>query len=406
MRAIVAEVPPDGRLARQILAATVIRTILNVSHRMAYPFLPVIARGLGVSITSAGLLMTARSTAGLASPFFGPLSDRLGRRRMMAAGLLLSAAGGAVVALFPRYGTAVVGFGLMGLAVVVFNPSWQAYLGDRVPYARRGRYVALTELAWASSLLIGAPLIGLVIARWGWRAPFGLLAGLTFAGALAMLLVLPGDHRRASDRLSVSSFSRPLKLVLGRRPAVIMLLVTFLLSGSNEVLFVVYGAWMETSFGLAVGALGVATIVIGVAEMLAELGVGGLTDRLGKRRAVTRGLAVTAVAYVALPLISINLRSSLVGLFLVFLCFEFSVVSNLPLASELVPGARGTMMALNVAALSLGRAVAAPLGTALWSAGGLVWNGLAAGAACLLAIGLLVVFVDERLLGGDQPAGV
>jgi predicted MFS family arabinose efflux permease len=162
---------------------------------------------------------------------------------------------------------------------------------------------------------------------------------------------------------------------------------------------------METSFGLSVGALGIATIVIGLAEVVGELGVGGLTDRLGKRRSVALGLALTAAAYVALPFISSGLRSSLVGLFFVFLCFEFAVVSNLPLVTELVPGARGTMMALNVAALSLGRAVAAPLGTALWTAGGLVWNGLTAAAATLLAIGLLLGFVQDGELGGDEGTG-
>jgi predicted MFS family arabinose efflux permease len=308
------------------------------------------------------------------------------------------------VALLPRYTAAIVGFGLLGLAIVVFNPSWQAYLGDNVPYGRRGRVVALTELAWAASLLIGAPVVGQVIERRGWRAPFGLLALLAFAGAFGILLVLPSEGRRTRERLTAASLASPFRLVLSTRPAVVMLLVSFLLMASNEVLFVVYGAWMETSFGLSVGALGVATVVIGSAEILAELGAGGIADRLGKRWSVTAGLVLTAAAYVALPFMSTNLQTSLVGLFLVFLCFEFAVVSNLPLTTELVPGARGTMMALNVAALSLGRAVAAPLGTALWSAGGLVWNGLASATATLLAVGLLLAFVHEGELGRDEAA--
>ena len=78
-----------------------------------------------------------------------------------------------------------------------------------------------------------------------------------------------------------------------------------------------------------------------------------------------------------------------------FLCFEFTIVSSIPLATELVPAARGTMMAMNVAGLSLGRAIGAPLGTVLWSRGGLLWNGLAAAAITLLALGLLLGFVRE-----------
>ncbi|MDH7487785.1 MAG: hypothetical protein QHJ81_16120, partial [Anaerolineae bacterium] len=65
------------------------------------------------------------------------------------------------------------------------------------------------------------------------------------------------------------------------------------------------------------------------------------------------------------------------------------------LATELVPAARGTMMALNVAAMALGRALGAPLGTALWAAGGLLWNGLVASAGTLLALVLLLALVRE-----------
>ena len=388
--------PPEGRLAVQVTAATLVRLVNNIGHRMVYPFLPAIARGLGVSISSAGLLVTARSAVGLASPLFGPLSDRFGRRRMMASGLLALVGGAAVIALVPRYLAAFVGFLLLGLAKVVFDPSLQAFLGDRVPYHRRGFFVAITELSWAGAILIGAPAIGQIIERWGWRVPFGLLAGLAAAGLVVLLLVLPNDSRRPADAVAALSFGSAFRLVLGNRAAVAVLAVSFLVMAANEIVFIVYGTWMETGFGLSVGRLGLATTVIGVAELLGEIGVGGLSDRVGKHRSVAIGLALTAASYVALPLVSTDLSSALVGLFLIFLCFEFAIVAIIPLATELVPAVRGTMMALNVAALSLGRALGASLGTALWSTGGLVWNGLAAGAATLLALGLLLAFVRER----------
>jgi len=382
-------------LAVQVTVATLSRLVMNVGHRMAYPFLPVIARGLGVSLSSAGLLMTARSAVGLASPLFGPLSDRFGRRRMMAAGLLLLSGGGALIALIPPYAAAMAGFLLLGLAKIVFDPSLQAYLGDRVPYHRRGLVIAVTELSWAGAILLGAPAIGWLIERAGWRMPFGVLAALALTALAAFLWALPNDDRGAAGASAARSFGAAFRLVLGQRAALGALAVTFLLMAGNEILFIVYGTWMETSFGLSVSGLGLAATIIGVAELLGEIGVGGLADRMGKRRSAAVGLALTSAASLALPLVSTALRPALAGLFLLFLCFEFTVVTVISLATEVVPAARGTMMALNVAALSLGRAAGAPLGTALWSAGGLFWNGLLAGLITLLAFGLLLGFVRE-----------
>lgn len=389
------EQPKEVGLVKQVGTITLIRLVVSVVQRMAYPFLPAIARGLGVSIPAASLIMTARSTVGLASPLFGPVSDRLGRRRMMAAALLTMVCGASLVALVPRYWAAFVGFLLMGLTKVTFDPSLQAYLGDRVPYRRRGLFIAFTELSWAGAILLGAPAIGQIIERWGWRAPFFVLAVLCAAGLVVLLRVLPTESSRPVAAPFRLAFGGAFRQVFGRRAAVGLLAVVMLMMAANEVLLIVYGTWMESAYGLSVGRLGLATMVIGAAELLGEIGVGGLTDRLGKRRAVAIGLALTAVCYLALPLVSVDLRSALVGLFVLFLFFEFTIVSVLPLATESVPGARATMMGLYIAAVSLGRAAGAPLGSALWAGGGLIWNGMAAGAATLLALVLLLAFVRE-----------
>ena len=42
--------------------------MLNTAHRFAYPFLPAISRGLGITLEQGGLLMSARAVAGLATP--------------------------------------------------------------------------------------------------------------------------------------------------------------------------------------------------------------------------------------------------------------------------------------------------------------------------------------------------
>ena len=64
----------------------------------------------------------------------------------------------------------------------------QAYLGDRVPYEKRGLPLALTELSWSLSFIIGVPLTGFLISKYGLTSPFPWLAGL---GLLALIPPIP-----------------------------------------------------------------------------------------------------------------------------------------------------------------------------------------------------------------------
>jgi predicted MFS family arabinose efflux permease len=165
---------------------------------------------------------------------------------------------------------------------------------------------------------------------------------------------------------------------------------------ANENVFIVYGAWMEETFSLSVVALGLASSIIGIAEAIGEVVSAGLVDRVGKKTAVLGGLLLNAVAYLLLfPLLSGNLVSALVGLFALFITFEFSIVSSIPLISELAPGSRGTLMALNIAALSAGRMIGSLTAAPLWLRGGLGLNAIVSCGAALAAFALLLLFVSE-----------
>ena len=385
--------PRSSRLVAQVTVATTARLIMNISQRMVYPFLPVIARGLNISMQTAGQLLAIRFAVGVLSPLFGPLSDRFGRRQMMA-GALIALTGGALLVLVPGYPAIVAGFVLLGLAKAVFDPSLLAYLGDRIPYHRLGRLIAIVELAWGGALVVGAPLIGWIIGRWGWQSSF-LFVAVTAPMAMAGLMAAVPRAHGSDAESSTHPIHVSLRQVLGSRSAVAALGVAFLMMASSELQFIVYGPWMETIFDLSVSGLGLATMVIGTAEILGEIGVGGLVDRLGKRRSVAAGLALAALSYLALPVVSSTLTSARVALFVLFAFFEFTVVANLPLTTELVPGARATMLSLMVASGALGRMAGAWAGPLLWEQGGMAWNSTGAGLGMVLALALLLAFVRE-----------
>ena len=155
--------------------------------RMVYPFLPVFGRGLGVDLYLLSYALTLRSATGIFSPILAFVGDSRGRKAGMLFGLVLFIIGAGVMYIWPTYPAFVAMLILGIMANFVFAPSMQAFLGDRVPYERRGLVLGLTEFGWALAFIIGVPLVGLVISRNGWQAPFIWLAVL---GVIALACVV------------------------------------------------------------------------------------------------------------------------------------------------------------------------------------------------------------------------
>lgn len=381
------------RMRYQLMAATFARLVVNTAHRMVYPFLPALSRGLGLPLESLTAMLSARSALGMSSPFFGPIADRFGRRNAMLIGLTVFWAAMTLVALFPSYYTLFAAVILVVVCKFIFDPALQAHLGDRTAYSRRGLVIALTELAWSGAVLVGIPLAGFLIARGGWTAPFLPLAALGIAAGLGIWLVIPPTP---PQQLNNEAGGSNHWMLVWRDPVTLAALsVGLLASAANENLNVVYGVWMEQSFGLSVVQLGLTTTVIGVAELFGEGFVAVIVDRLGKRRSIALGLAASAGAYFVLPLVASNIQFALVALFFVFITFEFCIVATIPLITELVPEARGATMSANVAFHAAGRMIGALAGAYLFRLG-FVWNGAAAAALNVIGIPIVLWIVKER----------
>jgi len=379
-------------MRKQLLAITVTRTVISTGFRMVYPFLPVLARGAGVEPQAIVLAVTARSGLGLASPVLGALGDLRGRTLAILAGVGIFSGGMVLVGIWPVYIALLVAILATGLSKIVMEPAQYAYVGERVEYERRGTPMALTETSWSIAFLVGVPLVGLMIAAWGWQSPFPILAGLALLGGVWLWRSLPAD--RPSKSLQPSLIAG-FKTILVRRSALAVLGVSLLMAAGNEVVSIVYGLWFESSFALSVAALGAASAVIGLAELSGEGLVAGLADRIGKKRSVAIGLLLTAMASLALPVLGTTLPGALLGLFFLYLFFEFTIVSSLPLMIEQTPSALSTLMATNIAAFSLGRMFGALSGGPLFAIG-LGANGVAGAILNLLALLLLLALVRER----------
>ena len=374
------------QLILKILVVVICRLVLNTARRFAYPFAPVLSRGLGVPLTSITSLIAVNWATSLLGIFFGPLADRFGYGKMMVLGLILLAVGMFAGGFFPLYGVILLTLFLAGLGKCVFDPAVQAYVGERVPYHRRATAIGLLEISWAGSTLLGIPLIALLIDKVGWRSPFFAMGAFGIAGIIALIVLFPMDGTSMSTSHQSLSVKKILPIFIQDRALQGALAYVFFFSAAIDNLFVVYGAWLESAFNVSIVALGIATSVIGVAELVGEILVATISDRIGLKRVVLFGITICIFTYALLPVVGRWLLPALAGLFIHFLVFEFTIISSLALCTELQPEMRATAIAGFLAAAGLGRIFGALVGGPIWLAGGIGATGLVSAAISTLAL--------------------
>lgn len=400
---MIGETPPADRnsLPRVIVVSMVARLVHDMSIRVVYPFLPDIAAGLRAPIDQVSRALSLRSGIEILSPLAGVLSDRIGHRRTMSLALVLLAIGLGILGAADGLTATAVGFTVSGLATAAYLPALLAYVSERTPYARRGRVLGAIEMTWAAGGMVGVPLMGALIGPLGWRAPFVAMSVATlFCAGLTLLLdETPPAARAQTQKFRIASITR-------NRSAMMFLLVWLLWFVAFENIQVGYASWFESHFGMSTAERGLTQTLFGVFEITASAGSSLFLDRMGKKRGVAGGMLVGLLGYVMLVSIGpLALWLGLASMGVAFLGFEFSVVSGLPIGSEQIPQARGTMLALVIMMSGLGRMFGAVSGGALVAGAGFT---VAAFLSMLIAVATVLLFVwgvreqaDDRRLAEE-----
>lgn len=386
---------PNRSIATAVTTLMLIRLVINMTRRMTYPFVSAIARQLGVTPAAVQSVIALQSATGVASPLFGPLAERYGRKRMIAFSIMLIICAATIFIMMPQYALFAAAMVAFGIAKIIADTAIYAYVGDRVTYQRRGLALGIIEISWAGSLIIIAPVAGFLLA--GSSAPpqtqifldaihydpipslladssgiqqvFVLFAILSIFSIVALSRLIPADkpHR---DALQDNPALNPLTAwhVIRESPAAIASLIYSLcIAAANEVFFINYALWMENSFGLVIAALGIITTIVAVAEIGGEVTIIGLADRLGKKRLALFGASIAALSYVVVPALTTDLTGALIGLFIMFITVEIGIVASLPLFTEVLPHARAVMMSGVAGFASLGRLIGGLIGSALFA---------------------------------------
>ena len=384
---------PTARSRFAVIFLTVLIDLIGFG--IILPTLPYYAQRFGAAGLGFGWLVGAFSLMQfLATAVLGRLSDRVGRRPVLLATMLINAAGYTLFAFAGSYAALFISRVVSGFASGNISAA-QAYMADITTPAQRSRGMGLIGAAFGIGFIIG-PFIGGIAGHYAGHAAPGLLAaGLSLINFVSAYRILPEsltpERRGRAGSVGFGHLGVALARPAIRPLAAVWFLMPFAFAGYSVALPLFAGGafgWKERELGLLFALIGV------VAATVQGYLFGRISRRTGDRALVILGLLGMAVGMAAVPFVGSSLQ---LYVWTIPLAFANSIM--VPAANGLVSklaGAeeQGTILGAVQAFAALGRFAGPEALGVLYDEAGAVTTFLA--AAAIMVVGALIALRIAR----------
>ncbi|WP_235916245.1 MFS transporter [Antrihabitans cavernicola] len=371
-----------------------------VSMYSAQAVLPTFSEYFGVSPATSALAVSV--TTGFLALAIVPasvLSERYGRRRVMAISAAASSAIGLLLPLSPSIEVLLACRAAQGIALAGVPAVAMAYLAEEIHSdslgAAAGRYIAGTTIGGLVGRLIPAAVLDLT--SWRWAMECAAIAATAFA--LIFVRELPESRYFTSRRVGIRSTVANLAAHL-RNPALLSLFTLgFVLMGGFVTVYNYLGyRLMAAPFHLSQAVIG-SVFLLYLAGTVSSAAAGRSADRFGRSQVLTVSVVVASVGLLATLANSIAWILIGVALFTAGFFGAHSVASGW--VSRIATVHRAEASSLYLFGYYFGSAIAGAVGGIAFHAAG--WNGLTIFVGVLLVAALLLAFGLRRLVRTRRP---
>ena len=355
--------------------------------------LPDVAASLGVSIPSAGFLVTGYALGVVVgAPILTLLTNRWQRKHVLLALMGIFILGNLLCAVAPDYGLLMAARVVTSFAHGSFFGVGSVVAAGLVAKDKQASAIAMMFTGLTLANILGVPFGTLVGQALGWRATFWVVTGLGVVAAIAVALLVPAKHDAEAP-----SLGRELR-VLARPEVWLALLTTVLGFGGVFTVFTYITPILEQVTGLSPHAVSAVLLLFGVGLTLGNT-VGG---KLADRALMPTLIGVLAALALILALFSVTSHQAIPAIATIFVWGVAGFATVPPLQMRMVEKARDApnlASSLNIGAFNLGNAGGATLGGVIIDHGlNFAWVSIAGAlvAAAGLAAALLGASLDAK----------
>ena len=287
---------------------------------LVIPVIPQLKDEMNFSGTTMGMMISIFAiTQLLMSPVAGILSDRMGRKKIIATGMIIFSISELLFGLAQSKNGFYVSRGLGGIAAALIMPVVTAYVADMTTIAERPKAMGIVSAAISGGFIIG-PGVGGLIAYLGIRAPFYAASLLSLIGFILTLMVLKEPEKNIQK---VSESVKGSILSTLKRPIFASLFAIILISSFGLQAFeAIYSIMASSNFSFTTGEIAMIITVSGIIALICQVFFfDAIVQKIGEIRLIqltffASGVFIAIIAFTKSHLVVV------LSTFVVFLAFD------------------------------------------------------------------------------------